>query len=110
MNPKLRKPGPPTRCRPRPERKLIERLRKAIFTETRQVDPRTVILVSLASAADLLRIPFDKKALKTRKDRIERLVSGELMGRATREAFQAAQAAVTVACVTPAITAATITH
>ena len=95
---------------PLPERKLIERLRKAVFTETRQVDPRTVVLVSLAHSAGLLRIPFDKKKLKGRKKRIERLVNGEVMGKATREAVQAAQAAVMVACMVPAMVAVTASH
>ena len=95
---------------PRPERKLIERLRKAVFTETRQVDPRTVVLVSLAHSAGLLRIPFDKKKLKGRKKRIERLVNGEVMGKATREAVQAAQAAVMVACMVPTMVAVTASH
>jgi len=94
---------------PRPERRLIERLRKAIFSETRQVDPRTTILISLAHGVGLLSIPFDKKELKTRKQRIEQLTSGELLGKATREAVQAAQAAVMVACVMPAIMATTVT-
>lgn len=92
---------------PEPERKLIERLRKAIFTSTREVDPRTVLLLSLADGVGLLKIPFDKKELKRRKGRIERLTSGELMGKATREAVQAAQAAVVAACIVPAVAATT---
>ena len=93
---------------PEPERKLIERLRKAIFTSTREVDPRTVLLLSLANGVGLLKIPFDKKRLKRRKGRIERLTSGELMGKATREAVQAAQAAVMVACIVPTMAATTV--
>ena len=46
---------------PQPERQLIERMRKAIFTSTSEVDARTVVLISLANAAELLKIPFDKK-------------------------------------------------
>ena len=93
---------------PKPERKLIERLRKAIFTSTRQVDPRTVVLLSLASSAGLLKIPFDRKKLKQRKQRIARLIDGELTGRATREAIQAAQSAAVIAATMPAIMAATV--
>jgi Golgi phosphoprotein 3 len=95
---------------PRPERRLIERLRKAIFSETRQVEPRTTILISLAHGVGLLHIPFGKKELKARKQRIEQLTRGELLGKATHDAVRAAQAAVMVACVTPAITAATVTR
>ncbi len=93
---------------PQPKRRLIERLRKAIFSNSVRVDPRTTILISLANGANLLRIPFDKKDLKKRKKRIEQLTYGELMGKATADAVQAAQAAVTVACIIPAVTVATM--
>jgi hypothetical protein len=82
---------------PRPERQLIERLRRAIFTETSKVEPRTGVLIALAQATDLLSIPFEKKELKKRKKRIESIVNGELLGRATKEAVQAAAAAAMVA-------------
>ena len=93
---------------PKPERKLIEGLRKAIFTSTRQVDPRTVVLLSLANSTGLLKIPFDRKKLKQRKQRIDRLIDGELTGRATRGAIQAAQSAAVIAATMPAIMAATV--
>jgi hypothetical protein len=92
---------------PRPERAVIERLRKAIFTTTRDVDPRTVVLLSLADGAGLLKIPFGKRELKQRKKRIEQLTRGELMGKATREAVQAAHAAVMVAVIVPTMVATT---
>jgi len=88
---------------PEPERKLIGRLREAIFTDTNDVDPRTVVLLSLANSADLLKVVFDKKKLKSRKKRIEKIVNGELTGKATKEAIKAMQAAVMVACIMPAI-------
>jgi len=88
---------------PVPEREVIERLRRAIFGEGREVEPRTVVLLSLASSADLLRHVFDKKELKARKARIEQVVNGELTGKATKEAIEAMQAAVMVACIIPAI-------
>jgi len=93
---------------PQPERELIERLRGAIFTDAMDIDPRTVVLVSLANAAGLLKVVFDKKILKTRKKRIEKLVNGEIAGKAAQEAIQAMQAAVVVACIMPALTTATI--
>ena len=88
---------------PRPERRLIERLRKAIFGDHPRIDPRTVVLVSLANSANLLAIPFNKKDLKKRKNRIEQMINGEMMGKATKEAVEAAQAAVMVACIIPAV-------
>jgi hypothetical protein len=95
---------------PEPERKLIERLRRAIFTDTSEVDPRTAVLVSLAQSADLLKVVFDKKQLKTRKARIKQIANGEITGRATREAIEAMQAAVAVACIIPAVVATTVSH
>jgi hypothetical protein len=95
---------------PKPERELIERLRKAIFTDARDLDPRTVVLVSLANSADVLKVVFDKKELKKRKERIEEIGRGDVLGEAAKEAIQAAQAAVMMAAIIPAVTAATVTH
>lgn len=90
---------------PRPEREMIERFRRAIFGEAARVDPRTVILISLANSADLLSIPFRRRDLSTQKARIAQLTGGELLGKATAEAVQAAQAAVDIACMIPALAA-----
>ena len=94
---------------PRPEQEIVERLRGAIFTDIRDVDPRTVVLVSLADSAGILKVVFDKKELKARKHRIEQVVNGELMGRAAKDAIQAVQAAVMVATIMPAIITTTVT-
>jgi Golgi phosphoprotein 3 len=88
-----------------PERRLIDRLHEAIFTDTPEVDDRTVVLLSLANSARILSVIFDKKLLKTRKARIEQVVNGELTGKATKEAIEAMQAAIMVACILPAIVA-----
>lgn len=93
---------------PKPEQEMKERLERAIFTDTDKIDPRTAILISLAHAADLLRIYFKKAELKKQKKRIEQITQGELMGKATKEAVQAAQAAMMVAAIMPSIMAATI--
>jgi len=95
---------------PEPERKLIERLRQAIFTDSKDVDPRTVVLVSLANSTGLLKVVFDKKELKGRKARIEEIINGEITGKAAKEAIQAMQAAVMVCCIMPAIMTAAISH
>ena len=88
---------------PEPERRLIERLRRAIFTDTNEIDPRTVVLVSLANSTDILRVVFAKKELKTRRKRIEQVVNGEITGKAAHDAIAAMQAAMMVACIMPAI-------
>lgn len=93
---------------PEPERKLIERLREAVFTDTQDVDPRTVVIASLANSAGLLKVVFDKKKLKGRKARIEQVINGEMTGKAAREAIEAMQAAVMVAVIMPAIISTTV--
>jgi len=95
---------------PGPERELIRRLEHAIFTDTRDIDPRTVVLLSLANSTGLLKMVFDKKKLKGRKARIKQIIDGEITGKAATEAIQAMQAAVMVACIMPAVTAATVSH
>jgi len=95
---------------PEPENKLIERLRYAIFTDTRDIDPRTVVLLSLANSTGLLKVVFDKKELKGRKARIEQIINGEITGKAATEAIQAMQAAVMLACIMPAFMTTAISH
>ena len=92
---------------PKPERELVERLRRAIFSDTDSVDPRTAVLVSLAHHAALLPNAFGKKELKARKARIEKIGNGDATSQATKEAIEAMQAAVFVACILPAIMATT---
>ena len=95
---------------PAPERRLIERLRHAIFTDAEAIDPRTIVLVSLAGSTGILPVVFGKKDLKTRKKRIERIVNGEITGRAAKDAIAAMQAAVMVACITPVIMNSAVTR
>ena len=52
---------------------------------------------------------IDKKELKSRKQRIEQIVNGELAGKAAKEAIEAMQAAVMVAAIMPAIISSTVT-
>ena len=94
---------------PEPERRLIDRLAQAIFTDTEEIDPETVVLVSLAKSTNILPAVFDKKELKARRKRIEQIVNGEIMGKAAKEAIEAAQAAVIVACLMPAMMTAVTT-
>ena len=82
---------------PRPEREIVARLRKAIFTDSQQIDRPTIVLLALAQAADLLRVPFTRGELGGRRARIKALASGEVVGRATAEAIHAMEAAVVIA-------------
>ena len=94
---------------PRPERQLNARLERAILGGDEDVDTRTAILVSLAAGADLLQLVIDKKELKRRRDRTALISNGDLTGQATREAIEAMQAAVMIACIMPAIMVSTTT-
>jgi golgi phosphoprotein 3 len=95
---------------PEPERRLIERLRQAIFTNTEEIDSRTVVLVSLARSTGILPVVFNKKELQARKKRIEQITNGEVTGKAAKDAIAAMQAAVMVACITPVIVSSACTH
>jgi Golgi phosphoprotein 3 len=88
---------------PNPEQEIIDRLRNAIFTDTDDVAARTVVLLSLAKSANILPVVFGKKEIKQRKKRIEQIVNGEISGKVTKEAIDAMQTAVMVACIMPAI-------
>ena len=93
----------------RVEKEIVERLRRAIFTRTSEIDPRTVVLVSLADKTGLLRANFDKKKLKEQKKRMEQIGKGELIGAATQDAINAAMAAVMAASIIPIIVTTTVT-
>lgn len=93
---------------PVPEKKIIERLRSAIFTDRDPLDPHTVVLISLADGSDMLQQTFDRKELKGRKQRIKQIVNGELTGRATKEVIAACQTAVMIAAIMPAVITTTV--
>ena len=93
---------------PKPERAIIERLRQAIFTDTDDLDPRTIVLVALANTAGLLNIVFDRKELRARKLRIKMIANGDIIGVATQEAIQAIQAAATIAAFMPLMVVTTV--
>ncbi len=92
---------------PRFEQRIIERLRKAIFSDSGKVDPRTAVLVSLAHGTDLLAIPFKRKELRERKQRIKQITDGEVLGKVAKEAAEAVQAAI-IAATTAASVSATV--
>jgi len=95
---------------PLPEKKIVERLRTAIFTDRDEVDPRTVMLVSLANGAELLNKTFGRKEVRGRRKRIEQIVNGELTGKATKQVIAACQTALMVAAIMPAMITASIHH
>lgn len=93
---------------PRPEQELIARLEKAIFTDTREIDERTLVLLSLLRKSELLKIPFDGKALKERRHRMKEISEGNLVSEAAQKAAEAAQTAIMVATMVPIMVTTTI--
>jgi len=92
-----------------PEQQIIWKLHEAIFSLREDLDPRVVVLLALANAADLLAIPFDRKELRERKQRIKRIVAGDMIGEATKGAVEATQAAIAAAAIIPIIAASAAT-
>ena len=87
------------------ERRIIERLERAVYSDTATVDPSTTVLVALAHHAGLLKANLDRKRLKTRKERLKAITAGDAIGKATKQAIEAVQAAIFVAAIMPAIIA-----
>lgn len=87
------------------EQRLIWKLHEAIFGISMEIEPRVVVLLALANAADLLNISFDRKELKEKRKRIKSIVNGDLIGEATKEAVEAVQAAIVAATMVPIIAA-----
>ena len=92
---------------PGPEKELRDRLYWAIFTSAGEVEARTVVATSLLQATGMLPRVFDKKKLKGRKQRLEKLTGGEVVGQAAKEAVEAVQAAIFVTTIMPAVFVAT---
>ena len=93
---------------PLPEREIIERLRQAIFSDSSEVDPRTIVLVSLADGSGLLSAAFDRGELKSRKSRIKMIADGNVVGQATQEVIQSIQPAAAIAAIMPIMAVTTI--
>jgi hypothetical protein len=92
-----------------PEQALVARMRAAIDGDD-QVDGRTATIIALAKASGILGQHVDKAVLKRRKQRIEEIAKGNVVGDATREAIEAVTAAMiaTTAAVSAATTAAAV--
>ncbi len=96
---------------PRPEREILERLGRALHSDSEPVEARTAILLSLSHATGLLKANFDATELKGRKQRLDEILNGNAVGDSARKAVEEAQMAVFVACIMPAvITPVIISH
>lgn len=82
-----------------PEQDLIARLNEAVLTDTERLEPRTVIVTTLAQATSLLERAIPKKQLKPRKARLKQLAEGQVAAGATAAAIAAVQATQTAVMV-----------
>ncbi len=90
---------------PEPEREIIQRLKNALADDKKDLDPRTVILISIADGTGLLGQNLGEKVVREKKKRIEKIVSGEATGSATRDVIAVLQAASSVTTLIPALMA-----
>lgn len=88
-----------------PERALVNRIVAAI-RGSGSVDGRTATIIALAKSARVLEPHLEKGELKARKERIEEIVNGNVVGDATQEAIEAVAAA--MIATSTAITVATM--
>jgi hypothetical protein len=88
---------------PTAERAIVARLREAILSDDKPVAPRTTVLLALAHHSGLLKQNVDRQTLKARRARIDAIIKGDAIGKATKEAIQAIQAALMMVVILPAI-------
>lgn len=93
---------------PGPEDALLRRMWEAI-TSTKAVDPRTAVIVGLAHHTGLMPRLFGKAALRTYRECIESLANGDAAVAGAKEAVKAAQAALMVAVIMPAMVVTSVT-
>lgn len=90
---------------PKPEKRLLDKIHTAIFGSSKEIDPETIILISICNSTGILRHLFDKSKLKENKQRIKDITKGNLIGKATKDAIEAMQAAIMVAVIIPTVAA-----
>jgi len=95
---------------PKPEKRLMDKLSDTLFGESKDIDPDTVILISICNSTGILKQIFDKSKLREKKNRIKEITFGNLIGNATKDAIEAMQVAVMVATIIPAITVTAISN
>ncbi len=88
---------------PEPEQRLINTIQTAVYSTNNDVDARIVVLLSLIKSTNMLNSVLDKADQKKYKLRIDQIIKGEVIGQAAKEAIEAVQAAVVVACIVPVI-------
>ena len=93
---------------PEPEKQILQRLRNAIFGSSDDIDPRTMVLISLAHSARLLEENLGHKEIKSQQERIKQIVDGEIAGKATKEVITACETVLIVTTIVPSILTTTV--
>lgn len=92
-----------------PERRVVDRLQDAVAGDSMDLDARTAVLVALANGTGILKHVLGKDLVKQRKDRIQEIGEGDIVGEATKAAVQAAQAAIIAATTASSVAVAAAT-
>ena len=92
-----------------PERRVVDRLQDAVAGDSMDLDARTAVLVALANGTGILKHVLGKDLVKQRKDRIQEIGEGDIVGEATKVAVQAAQAAIIAATTASSVAVAAAT-
>lgn len=92
----------------RAEAEVIRNMDKAIFGNARSINPETIVLISICKSAGLLTKLFGRKEIKEKKERIKKIIEGEMVGKATGEAIAAMQAAIMAAVIVPTVATAAV--
>jgi len=92
-----------------PERRVVDRLQDAVAGDSMDLDARTAVLAALANGTGILKHVLGKDLVKQRKDRIQEIGEGDIVGEATKVAVQAAQAAIIAATTASSVAVAAAT-
>lgn len=87
----------------RAEKEIILRLEDAIFKGSGELKPRTAVLIALSHHAGLLKVNLDRERLKRHQKRVEEIIAGNAIGDAAKKAIEAANAAIMMTVIMPAV-------
>ena len=73
----------------KPKQTILDRLEKAIFFKSEDIDDRTIILLSISYHANLLREIMDNDKWKEKNNHIKSLIHHETVGKAVNDTMLA---------------------
>ena len=89
-----------------PEEEIRRRLDDAIFNDNTEADVGTILLLSLVKSGEFLPHLFERKAIKSRRKHIDKLIAGEKFGAATAALIESTQAVIVTVIVAGAVAGA----